>query len=206
VFNPLSTSLGIIKKDWKLLAGLNALYFCVIVIGATLAFISPSLHLSMINSIGSDGVGAPLITVEETNAPDALIAAGYGLAFSFAVNTLAMITAPSIIIPLWAPIIGAARFFLWGVAYVLPTEGITMGSLIPQYVTILLEGEAYIVAIFACVRMLIVALNTMDYGLAWMKKRYWDSVVENANLLAIVLVLLAAAALYQAFVLPYISL
>lgn len=204
--NPLSDAVGIMKKDWKLLAGLNALYLCVIVIGATIALISPSLHLSMIQYIGAETIGGPLSTAPPADAVEALMAAGYSLASSLFLNTLAMITVPSVVLPLWAPIIGASRFFIWGVAYVSPLEGVlTFGDILPQYVAMLLEGEAYIIAIFACVRQLSVALANMFIGLGPMLRKYGDSVVENLKLLLVVVLLLAAAALYQAFVIPALN-
>jgi hypothetical protein len=203
VSNPLSDAVGIMKKDWKLLAGLNALYFCVVVIGAVMALISPGLHLSMIQYIGAETIGGPLSTAPPADTREALMDAGYSLASSLFVNTLAMITAPSVILPLWAPIIGASRFFIWGVAYVSPLEGVlTLGDILPQYVAMLLEGEAYVIAIFACVRQMAVALTNMNIGFRPMLRKYGDSVVENLKLLLVVVLLLAAAALYQAFVIP----
>jgi hypothetical protein len=206
VNNPLSDAIYILKKDRRLLAYLNALYFCVIVVGATLALISPDFHLSMVQYLGYETISGPLGAQQPANAVDALIAAGNRLASIFVVDTVLMITAPSVIMPLWAPIIGAARFFIWGVAYVSPLEGVlTLGDLLPQYVSILLEGEAYIIAIFACVRQIAAAVDGMGFGFSWMIKRYGDAIGENLKLLIIVLLLLAAAALYQAFLIPALS-
>ncbi len=200
--NPLSDALGIIKKDWKLLAGLNALYFCVLVIGATLAFISPGLHLSMIDLVGSDNIGGHVPA--GASLTEALATATGGLASSFLLNTLGMITIPSAILPLWGPIIGSARFFIWGVTYVSPPNGVmTMGDLLPQYVAILLEGEAYVIAIFACVRQMVVAFENMYGDIRVMLGIYAVAVLENLQLLIVVFILLVAAALYKAFIIPW---
>jgi hypothetical protein len=204
--NPLGDALGTIKKNWKLLASLNALYFCVIVIGATIALISPSLHLSMIQYIGAETIAGPSEAHVPSDTTDAMIMACYAFASSFFVNTLAMITVPSIILPIWAPIIGAARFFIWGVTYVSPLEGVlTPGRLIPQYMAMLLEGEAYVIAIFACVRQLTVALASADMGFRRALKEYIKAFFDNLKLLIIVALLLAAAALYQALLVPILN-
>jgi hypothetical protein len=206
VGNPLSDIMGIIKNDWKLLAGLNALYFCVIIIGATIALISPSLHLSMIQFIGSETIAGTSSIQAPATVTDGLMSAGKSFVSSFFVNTLGIITIPSIILPLWAPIIGAARFFIWGITYVSPLEGIlTLGDLLPQYIAMLLEGEAYIVAIFACVRQLTVAIASLELGFGEALPIYARAVAENSKLLIIVVLLLAAAALYQAFIIPMLS-
>jgi hypothetical protein len=206
VVNPFKDYISILKRDWKLLAGLNALYFCVIVIGATIALMSPSLHLSMIQYIGAETIAGPSGANPPANTMQALIMAGTAFASSFFVNTLGMITVPSIILPIWAPIIGAARFFIWGVAYVSPLEGVlTPGTLIPQYVAMLLEGEAYVIAIFACVRQLTVALASADLGFRRALKEYIKAVFDNVKLLVIVALLLATAALYQALLVPVLN-
>ena len=204
--NPLGDALGIIIRNWKLLAGLNALYFCVIVIGATIALMSPSLHLSMIQYIGASTIAGPSGSNVPANTTEALTAAAYAFATSFFVNTLGMITVPSIVLPIWAPIIGAARFFIWGVTYVSPLDGVlTPGKLLPQYLAMLLEGEAYVIAIFACVRQLSVALASADMGFRRALKEYIKAVFDNLKLLIIVVILLAAAALYQALLVPILN-
>ncbi|HTX44247.1 MAG TPA: hypothetical protein VMC61_05915 [Methanocella sp.] len=182
--NPLGDALGIIKKNWKLLAGLNAMYFCVVVIGAALALMSPSLHLSMFQLIGS-----------ETD-----------LSFSSSLIYALLITFPSIILPIWGPIIGASKFFIWGVAYVAPIPGgATLGSLLPQYILMLLQGEAYIIAIFACVRQLTVALASADEGFRQALKEYIKAVFDSMKLLIIVALLLIAAALFQALMVRFLN-
>jgi hypothetical protein len=201
--NPFIDALGIIKKDWKLLAILNALFFCVLIIGATIALISPGIHLSMIEFIGADTIAGQSGTPAATSTAGALEAAGMSFISSFFENTLLMITIPSIVLPLWAPIIGAARFFIWGVTFVAPLDGVmTPQNLLPQYIAMILQGEAYIIAIFAGVRQLSVALAASGRGFSSMIRRYKRSVIDNLKLLLIVIVLLAIAALYQALVIP----
>jgi len=202
--NPLIDAIGIMKKDWKLLAGLNALYVCVLVVGAVMALANPGLQLAMVGYVGAVTIDGPL--TNPAGSADALASAAGGLASSFMLNTLGMITIPSAILPIWGPIIGGARFFIWGVAYVMPLEGVmTFGELLPQYVAIILEGEAYVIAIFACVRQLTVAAGYMGAGHRWMLKMYGAAVIENLKLLTIVFMLLAASAAYQAFVIPVLS-
>ena len=205
VNNPLSDAISIIRKDWKLLAGLNALYFCILVIGAALALISPGLHMSMIQFIGAETIGGQL-NPPHAGIVESLETAGGYMVSSFGLNTLGMITIPSIILPLWAPVIGSARFFIWGVTYVSPLEGVlTMQNLLPQYVAMLIEGEAYIIAIFACIRQLITAIDNMGAGMKWMLREYAYAVLENLKLIIVVFILLAIASLYQAFVIPALA-
>ncbi len=200
----MSKAIRILKKDWKLLAGLNALYFCVLIIGAIIALLSPGFHLSMINYIGADTIAGSAGIHSSSNTVEALVAAGMSLVSSLLY--ILVIAAPSIIMPLWGPIFGATIFFTWGVAYAAPLEGVmTMGNLLPQYVAMLLIGEAYIIAIFACVRQLKVAIAAMGSGFSEILKAYAKAAMVNLNLLLIVVILLIIAALYQALVIPLLA-
>jgi hypothetical protein len=204
--NPLGDALDIIRKDWKLLAGINALYFCVIVIGIAIALMSPAFHQSMVQYIGSPTIAGPLVTRPPAGIAEALAGTAYAFISTFFLNTLAMITLPSIIIPIWAPIVGAARFFIWGVAYTTPLAGvITPAELIPQYVAMLLEGEAYVIAIFACIRQLTVALGSWDNGIRRALIEYVKAVFDNLKLLLVVAMLLAASGVYQAVLVPILN-
>jgi hypothetical protein len=204
VSNPLSKAIGVLRKDWKLLAGLNALYFCVLLIGAVIALISPGFHLSMINYIGANTIAGSAGVQSSSNAMEALIAAGMSLISSL--MYVIIIAVPSILMPLWGPIFGATIFFTWGVAYVAPLQGVmTIGNLLPQYLAMLLIGEAYIIAIFACVRQLRVAIAAMGLGFRQILKVYIKAVMINLNLLLIVIILLVIAALYQALVIPLLT-
>lgn len=207
--NPLRDALNVIRKDWKLFALLNLLYVFVILIGAGIAFFMPGVQRSMIQFIGSDVTYGPLSSISHPyRAGDILMNAVSIFFDSFIVSTLAMITAPSIVMPIWAPIIGAARFFIWGVTLVTPLEGVlTFGNLIPNYVTMFIEGEAYVIAIFASVRQLVIALKAFDGSSRFrpLLKEYIKAVFDNAKLLLLVIVLLAIAALYEAWEVPFFA-
>jgi hypothetical protein len=199
--NPLRDAINILKKDWKMLAGLNALYFCVLVIGVIIALISPGIHLSIIDLIGSDTIAGSAGISETSSALEALQAAGMSFISSFTYTIL--ITIPSIVLPIWGPIIGASKFFVWGVAYAAPLPGDV--NLLPQYGLMILQGEAYIIAVLACVRQLSVALASADLGFRRALKEYIKAILDNMKLLVVVVLLLAVAALYQALLVPVLN-
>jgi len=194
-------AMDIIKKDWRLLATLNALFFCVLIIGAAIALISPGLHLSMINFIGADSIASSAGISSNSNTLNTAM-----LTFCSSFQYLLMITVPSIVLPIWGPIVGAAKFFLWGVTYVAPLRGgITLGKLVPQYLLMIVLGEAYVIAIFACTRQLKVAVSSSGFEFGQILALYLKSVAENMKLLLIVIILLAAASLYQALIVPALT-
>jgi hypothetical protein len=193
--------IAIIKRDWRLLAALNALFFCVLVIGAAISVISPGLHRSMISIIGADTVAGSMGIAANSGAP------GIALASFFSSFTyLLLIVVPSVALPIWGPIMGSSRFFIWGVAYAAPLQGsMTAGNLAAEYVLMLLLGEAYIIAIFACVRQLSVAVSALGTGLRQMLALYVRSVAENLKLLLVAVILLAVASLYLSLAVPALA-
>jgi len=196
-----SDAMDIIKKDWRLLATLNALFFCVLIIGAAIALISPGLQLSMINLIGADTIASSAGISDNSNTLNAAV-----LTFYSSFQYLLMITVPSIVLPIWGPILGAAKFCLWGITYVAPLRGgMTLGKLLPQYLLMIILGEAYIIAIFACTRQLKVLIASSGLEFRLILALYLKSVAENMKLLLIVIILLAAASLYQALIVPALT-
>ncbi len=202
--NPLGDALRTIRKDWKLLAGLNALYFCVLVIGVSIALISPGTHRSIAGFIGSETIAGSMGIKATPGLLEALEAAGLSFSSGF-LDTL-IIAIPSVILPIWGPIFGAAKFFIWGVAYAVPYPGgMTLPLLLPQYLLMIVLGEAYILAIFTCVRQLGVAIIYADTGLRRMLIEYIKAILDNLKLFIVVVVLLAVAALYQALIIPVLN-
>jgi len=197
----LGDAISIMKRDWRLLAALNALFFCILVIGAAISVIYPGLHASIVSIIGADTVAGSMGIAANSGAP------GIALSSFFSSFTyLLLITVPSVALPIWGPIIGASRFFIWGVAYVTPLQGgMAAGNLAAEYVLMFLLGEAYIIAIFACVRPLSVAVSALGFGFRQVLALYARSVAENLKLLLVAVILLAAASLYLALAVPALA-
>lgn len=193
---------GIFKKDWKLFAIVNAIYFGMVGVGAIVALAYPDLQMSLINAAGQTfGSGSPLGGVGEAyttgNIP---MAAVLTFVTNFFLGTLAALTIPSLIIPFWALLMGAYRALLWGIMLVIPVPGLMPLSVLgPHYLTILLEGEAYVVAIFACTRGLFALINPKPFGTDSRLKAYWQAIKDNSKLLLVVIALLAVAAVYEAW-------
>jgi hypothetical protein len=193
---------GIFKKDFKLFAAINVIYFGTVIVGAIIALAMPDLQMSLIMAAGQTfGSGSPLGGVGEAYmSGNIAVAAVYTFITNFFLGTLAALTIPSLILPFWAVLMGAYRALLWGIMLVIPVPGIMpLSTVAPHYLTILLEGEAYIVAIFACTRGLVALFKPKNFGTDSRLKAYWQSIKDNGKLLLIVIALLAVAAVYEAW-------
>jgi hypothetical protein len=197
----------IFQKDIKLFLLTNVFYFGLLLIGALIALADPQIQRSLFDLAGTGLNSGPLSSVGDAYHSGSV---PYAAAVTFVTNlllgTLVEITIPSLIFPPWALFMGLIRSLMWGIMLVVPMEGIyPLGRALPHYLTLLLEGEAYVVAIFACVRQIKALLKPADFGTDSRWKAYLKSILDNGKLLLVVALLLAVSALYEAWEVMYFS-
>ncbi|WP_174590421.1 hypothetical protein [Methanocella conradii] len=191
----------ILIKDKKLLLLTNAYYFGLVIAGAIIALIFPQAQLYMLDMAQTGLSSGPLSGVASAYiSGNVLYAAAVTFVTNLFLGTIIEITLPSLIIPIWAPIMGLIRALMWGIMLIVPVPGVLpFKNLLPHYITILLEGEAYVVAIFACLRQVKVLLGLGSMPKEQRLKAYLKAIVDNVKLLAMVALILAVAALYEAW-------
>lgn len=201
---------GIFKKDYKLFLFINALYFGMVILGAIIAIAYPQAQMALLNAAGQT-YGAdssnPLSGVGQAyRSGNVLLAAAVTFVTNLFLGTLIEITIPSLIIPFWALLMGIFRALTWGIMLIVPVAGVLPTErAVPHYLTILLEGEAYVVAIFACTRGLLALFKPQPFGTQSRLKAYLAAIVDNGRLMLVVIVLLAIAALYEAWEVMYFA-
>jgi hypothetical protein len=73
-----------------------------------------------------------------------------------------------------------------------------------HYVTMLIEGEAYVIAIFASTRLIEALVWPSRFGESSRASAYVKAIIDNFKLLIVVAIILAIGALYEAFELLFI--
>lgn len=191
----------IFRQDKKLFLLTNVFYFGLVILGALVALAFPQAQLFMLHSIQTGLSSGPLSTVSGAyQSGDVLYAAAVTFITNLFLGTIVEITIPSLLIPIWAPIMGMVRALIWGLVLVVPVPGaLPLERLLPHYLTMFLEGEAYVVAIFACLRQVKVLLRLGSIPADQRVKTYVASLVDNIKLLPVVALLLAVSALYEAW-------
>lgn len=198
---------SIFIKDKKLFLLTNAFYFGLVILGALIALAAPQAQRTLFELSGTGLSSGPLSSVAEAyHSGNVLYAAAVTFITNLCLGTLVEITIPSLIFPPWALIMGLIRSLMWGVMLVVPIEGLyPIGRALPHYLTLLIEGEAYVVAIFACVRQIKALVKPQGFGTDDRLKAYIRSIVDNGKLLLVVALLLAIAALYEAWEVMYFA-
>jgi len=115
---------------------------------------------------------------------------------NFLIGSLATITLPSLVIPFIGVLMGAYRAFLWGLIYS-PTSPAMQMILLPHSLTLLLEGQAYILAMLGVVIQGRGLLSPRTVGATTHRQGLWVGIKLSAQLYVFVILFLIIAAIYE---------
>jgi hypothetical protein len=197
--------LELIRTNWKSAVILNLLFFGLFVVSMIAAWLFPDLQQQMLASakhdLSSGRIGASVLNAY--NSGDVQKA----IALTFVVNLIYglffLITVPSFVVPFSGILMGLTRATMWGLIFS-PTTPDMQAKLIPHSVTLLLEGEAYIIGMLA----VFLHGNAFLLGTKRGLKSRWDGYLLGLKLTlrlyVPMTVLLAVAAIYEAFDVIYL--
>lgn len=192
-------ALSILGEHRRPYIALNVIYYGLVIAGMVYVSFNPSLQQWLLDATGEAfGEGGSLAVVGEAYGEGkVLLSTGLTFVVNLLVGCLASITLPSLLIPFSGLLMGAYRAVLWGLV-LSPAEPALARAMIPHSLTLILEGQAYIVA------MLAVYLHgraflwprSADAEKPW--QGYWIGVKRTASLYLLIAILLAVAAIYEA--------
>jgi hypothetical protein len=190
--------LGIFKKDWKLFVAANVFLFGLFVLGALIGLAFPAVQdqlrqwLDQVTSTGS--IGTVSNTLNEGN-----IWLGTWQIFSHNYYVTVVLAAiPSLFFPPWILFLFGIQFLAFGIIFSIPSMLHNPVAALPVLGTLLLEGEAYVIAIFATMRLVEALIWPHRFGEQSALRAYFKAVIDNAKLLVVTGIVLAVAALFEA--------
>lgn len=196
---------AIFRKDWKLFLGTNAVFFGAILAGALVALALPETQDAVLAVFAEQLKSGTLSPVGQAyGTGEILTAAAATFANNFTAGTVYSLTLPSLLFPPYGLIMGALRALTWGIAFIVPHNKMTLRIIVPHLVTLVVEGEAYVIAIFGGLRQLEALLWPGRLGEKSRIGAYLRAVSDNVKLLIPAALLLAIGGLYEAFELLYI--
>lgn len=183
---------------------INVSFYGLVVLGAAYAFIDPpaqqALTRSILQSFSSGPMGAAKDAYLSGNVASAAL-------MTFLVNTflgsMLALTVPSMLMPFAGTFIGLLRALLWGVALA-PSSPELARAMVPHSLVLVLEGQGYILAMFGVHVLWASALDGMKRGLRGLAWGYLAGLRRNLYIYALVVVILAVSAVYEAFEVIYL--
>jgi hypothetical protein len=188
---------ALIREHRRAFAALNAAYFLLILVGMGFSAMFPAIQDEMLGSARNSVESGPLAIVGDVYANgNAFQAAALTFVVNLFVGSVAFVTLPTMIVPFAGIATGAYRAVLWGLLFY-PGHP-RMGTMIlPHLVTLVLEGEGYVVAMLAA----------WIHGRAWLwpasvgaegrSRSYVEGLKRTAALYILVAAILLVAAVYE---------
>jgi hypothetical protein len=199
----LKDALQILRDHRRPYLAVNLIYYGLVVMGTIVVWLNPQLQTSL-STMVQEGfeTGLPGV-VEAYRGGHFLSAVAQTFTINFFMGSLMVITLPACFFPPAGILVGFLRAFLWGLvlAPTTPQFGLVM---IPHGITLLLEGQAYILAVFAACRLGQLLLWPESIGLTSRWRAYLAGLRETALINILVAIVLLVSALWEAFEVIYI--
>jgi hypothetical protein len=187
----------LIKENRGVYLTLNATYYGLIIVFMIVAAFIPDVQAELLKIVGSAFTSGPLAYLGQAYFNAEVHKA---ILLTFLVNlflaSLVYITLPSLIIPFAGTLMFIFRAILWGLIFspASPTMRLVM---IPHSLTIVLEGQAYILVMFAVYLQGRAFLWPRSAGVEGFGRGYREGLKRTGKIYILVVLILAVAAIYE---------
>ncbi len=200
----IARALGVIREHRRAYLVLNVVYYGLVACAMVLVAFHPEVQQSLLEKAQQGLTQGPLAAVASAYAEGRVLTA---MALTFVVNLLlgafVSITLPSLVIPFAGLFVGIVRAVLWGVL-LSPASPQLRGGMIVHSLTLILEGQAYILAMLATYVQGKSFLRPHSVGAQGHLHGYWLGLKYSMRLYILVVIVLAVAAVYEALEVIYL--
>ena len=195
---------SLIKSAWDLVQEnrrayivISAIYYGLVLMFMVYVTFNQELQRSLMNEVGISFMTGPLAFVGQAYMNVQVLKA---ILATFFVNLLAgsfgTITLPSIIIPFSGILVGFYRAILWGLI-LSPANPELRLVMIPHSITLIIEGQAYILTMLAAYIQGRAFLLPHSVGLESRAKAYLEGLKRTGKIYVLVILTLVIAAIYE---------
>lgn len=189
---------ALVEENKRIYLALNVTCYALVVVCMIYVAFDTELQQSLLEDVGAGfSAGGPLAFVGEAYVDARIIAAILATFFvTLFVGAAVSITLPSLIIPFSGLLVGAYRAILWGLL-LSPADPDLRLIMIPHSITLVLEGQAYILAMLAAAIQGRTFLWPRAAGLESRVKGYVEGLKRTGRLYLLILLTLGIAAIYE---------
>jgi hypothetical protein len=195
--NLLKSAWGLIQENRRAYIVLNIIYYGLVIVFMVYAAFNQQLQEQLMKAVGASLMTGPLAFVRQAYVNARVLAA---IAATFFVNLLVgsfgSITLPSLIIPFSGILVGFYRAILWGLI-LSPAHPDLRLVMIPHSITLILEGQAYILTMLAAHIQSRAFLWPKTVGLESRGKGYLEGLKRTGRIYILVILMLMVAAIYE---------
>ena len=195
--NLLKSAWGLVLENRRAYIVLNVVYYALVVIFMIYVAFNQPLQQSLLEAVGATFMTGPLSIVGQSYANAQVFKA---ILFTFVVNlsigSFGSITLPSLIIPFSGTLVGIYRAILWGLI-LSPANPDLRLAMIPHSLTLIIEGQAYILTMLAAYIQGRAFLWPKTIGLERRGQGYLEGLKRTGKLYVLVILTLLVAAIYE---------
>jgi len=201
-----SGALALVRQFRRPYIALNLAYYGLVIGGMIFVTFRPSVQQFLLETVAGAFMEGPLSAVGSAYVGGEVLASAV---LTFIVNlvlaSILCITLPSLLIPFSGLVAGGLRAVLWGLLLSPGMPELRM-VMIPHCVTLVLEGQAYVLAMLGVYIHGRAFLWPDTAGAASRRQAYLGGVRSALRLYVLVAIVLAVAAIYEAveviFIIP----
>lgn len=195
--NLIKSAWGLVQENRRAYIVINTLYYGLVVVCMIYVVFNQELQKSLLDGIGEIFMTGPLAFVGQAYVNAQVFTAILGtFLINLFVGSFVSITLPSLIIPLSGILVGIYRAIIWGLL-LSPANPDLRLVMIPHSITLILEGQAYILTMLAAYVHGRAFLWPKTVGADSRAKGYLEGLKQTAKLYVLVILTLAIAAIYE---------
>ena len=196
--NPFRRAWAIVKENRRAYLLINLCYYGLVAIFMVIAAFTQPLQENLVKAVGAGFSSGLFEFVGKSYGSGHVISAmGITFAVNFFIGTFLEITLPSLVIPFIGMFMGILRAALWGLLLSPAYPPIRM-LMIPHSLTLILEGQGYILGLLAVYVQGKAFLWPESAGVEGHWRGYIEGVKRTGWLYSLVILLLLVAAVYEA--------
>jgi hypothetical protein len=195
--NPIQSAWALVKENKRAYIVFNVLYYGLVLVFMGVAAMNPAVQDELIRVVGESFMTGPLAVVGEAYVNlEVLNAIGLTFVVNLLLASLLVITVPSLVIPFSGLLMGIYRAVLWGLIF-FPGHPDMQVVMIPHSLTLILEGQAYILVMLAAWLQGRAFLFPQSAGVEGHLRGYLEGLKRTGKIYLLVILTLFVAAVYE---------
>ncbi|MEW6400996.1 MAG: hypothetical protein AB1649_04305 [Chloroflexota bacterium] len=195
--NLLKSAWGLVQENRRTYIVLNITYYALVVICMVYVAFNQKLQQSLMEETGAAFMTGPMSFVGQAYVNAEVLAAILATFFvNLLIGSFGSITLPSLIIPFSGMLVGIYRAILWGLLLSPANPDLRM-AMIPHSITLIIEGQAYILTMLAAYIQGRALLWPKSVGVEGRAKGYLEGLKQTGKLYLLIILVLAVAAIYE---------
>jgi hypothetical protein len=195
--NLIKSAWGLVQENRRAYLILNVVYYSLVVLCMVYVAFNQELQEQLLNLVGQGFMTGPLAFVGQAYVNAEVLTAILATFFvNLFIGSFGTITLPSLILPFSGFLIGIYRAVLWGLL-LSPAHPDMRLIMIPHSITLILEGQAYILALLAAYIQGRAFLWPKTVGFESHAKGYVEGLKRTGRIYILIILTLAIAAIYE---------